>query len=191
MGQYYNPCFIEKNEKNEISILKYFETWDYQMGSKLMEHSYLKNPLVRTIEKELYKNPTRVVWAGDYADEEEGLEENLYMLCEYYDVKAMPKLVKFVEDPLKVPYRYLINHDKKLYVDKRILFGDKRDTENYGLYYHPLPLLTCEGNGRGGGDYHTELDIIGSWSRDLISVDNINYKRVGYTELDLTKHFIF
>ena len=36
---------------------------------------------------------------------------------------------------------------------------------------HPLALLTAEGNGRGGGDYEgTNMELIGSWSRDFISV---------------------
>jgi hypothetical protein len=35
-----------------------------------------------------------------------------------------------------------------------------------------LPLLTAEGNGRGGGDYRGENEnLIGSWARDIISVE--------------------
>jgi hypothetical protein len=36
---------------------------------------------------------------------------------------------------------------------------------------HPLPLLTVEGNGRGGGDLHDAPPIVGSWARDVISVE--------------------
>jgi hypothetical protein len=32
-------------------------------------------------------------------------------------------------------------------------------------------LLTVEGNGRGGGDYHTDSTLVGSWARDIISVE--------------------
>jgi hypothetical protein len=39
------------------------------------------------------------------------------------------------------------------------------------MAYHPLPLLTAEGNGRGGGDYRGESPLIGSWARDVISVE--------------------
>jgi hypothetical protein len=36
---------------------------------------------------------------------------------------------------------------------------------------HPLPLLTAEGNGRGGGDIEDAPPVIGSWARDVISVE--------------------
>jgi hypothetical protein len=37
---------------------------------------------------------------------------------------------------------------------------------------HPLSLLTAEGNGAGGGDYRGSNEIIvGSWARDVISID--------------------
>ena len=36
---------------------------------------------------------------------------------------------------------------------------------------HPLPLLTVEGNGRGGGDLGQPPSWVGSWSRDVISVE--------------------
>jgi hypothetical protein len=39
---------------------------------------------------------------------------------------------------------------------------------------HPLPLLTCEGNGRGGGDYYGEdtNNLVGSWARNIIEPTN-------------------
>ena len=44
-----------------------------------------------------------------------------------------------------------------------------------GAKIHPLPLLTCEGNGRGGGDFRgDEKGIVGSWARDVISVEKTN-----------------
>ena len=55
---------------------------------------------------------------------------------------------------------------KKEYVDKDIAPEDKE-----GWKVHPLPLLTCEGNGRGGGDYRLRNEFIGYWSRDRISVE--------------------
>jgi hypothetical protein len=63
-------------------------------------------------------------------------------------------------------YRYIINHSKKQFVDK---MASKAEEE--GMKYHPLPLLTCEGNGRGGGDYRGDSPLIGSWARDVISVE--------------------
>ena len=38
---------------------------------------------------------------------------------------------------------------------------------------HPLSLLTAEGNGRGGGDYNgPNMDMVGTWARDVISMEN-------------------
>ena len=49
--------------------------------------------------------------------------------------------------------------------------------------YHPLPLLVAEGNCRGGGDYNgINENIVGSWARDVISVEN-NIQE-GYTEFE-------
>ena len=46
-----------------------------------------------------------------------------------------------------------------------------------------VPLLVAEGNGRGGGDYHgINQIIVGTWARDVISVEN-NIQE-GYTELE-------
>lgn len=66
-------------------------------------------------------------------------------------------------------YRYIINHSKNLYVDKQ----NQPLLKSINYEIHPLPLLTCEGNGRGGGDYHgSNQHLVGTWSRDIISVDN-------------------
>ena len=40
-----------------------------------------------------------------------------------------------------------------------------------GWIIHPLPLLTCEGNGRGGGDFRGNNPWIGKWARDVISIE--------------------
>jgi hypothetical protein len=71
---------------------------------------------------------------------------------------------------------YVINHTKKSFVDKTKV--PNRD----GWRIHPLPLLTCEGNGRGGGDYRNDDKIVGSWARDLISVSST--KPEGFTEVE-------
>ena len=39
---------------------------------------------------------------------------------------------------------------------------------DYGRVIHPLPLLTANSNGRGGGDYHYENKYIGTWYADVI-----------------------
>jgi len=161
MGQYYLAIILgEEGQKPEI--IRIYMT-PFNCGMKLTEHSYLKNQFVNTFESLLapdgifYKS--RVVWAGDYADNEVGQEENLHEIA--FNQPNKDFTTKYQALILE-KNQYIINHTKKQYVDK-----EKHDK------YHPLPLLVAEGNGRGGGDYHgINQDIIGSWSRDVISVEN-------------------
>ena len=161
MGQYYYPIVLDENGKK---IIVWMCAHNYNNGLKLMEHSYLGNNFVSTFEFGLspegphYKS--RVVWAGDYADKEPDQEKNLYQMCdEYTMISPQVKETKM--------YRYIVNHNKKQFVDKTKV----PKQENFTL--HPLPLLTCEGNGRGGGDYRGESPLIGSWARDIISVEEV------------------
>jgi hypothetical protein len=61
--------------------------------------------------------------------------------------------------------KYLINHDKQEFVDK-----SKTPKDGDGWAIHPLPILTCEGNLRGGGDFRGDSPLIGAWARNRISV---------------------
>jgi hypothetical protein len=83
---------------------------------------------------------------------------------------------------------FIYNMDKKLYVN---ITKGKNSEENWnkGWMIHPLPLLTCNGNGRGGGDYrmNPELtgrgnyELVGSWSKDHIFTGSVLIP--GYDEL--------
>lgn len=174
MGQYYKPVILADNKKT-VKVFLY--SWDYSNGAKLMEHSWQGNNFVGAFEALIHKNPQRVAWAGDYADECKGRKTNLYYRC---DSRANEKLKVKLDFVLGARQsRYVINHSKKLFVDKaHTLKGAWR------MKIHPLPLLTAEGNGRGGGDYRQSdpNNLIGSWARDLISVDNCKPK--GYTEIE-------
>ena len=132
---------------------------NYANGAKLVEHSYIENDFMNAVEYLLSPNGafyrSRLVWAGDYADKEEGSEENLYRgsIDKSYTTPYVPK-----NPPQN---RYIVNHTLREYVDKQ------------GRQFHPLSLLTAEGNGRGGGDYHGSCeDLVGRWARHLISVEN-------------------
>lgn len=193
MGQYYRPIILINPDKLSIvealerhvrgednKMVGFLYSWDYGNGNKLMEHSYIGNHFVMAVESlftpegQFYKD--RLVWAGDYADEEEEEGLNLYLLaCEHESLKQEPKV------PRSTP-RFIINHTKRQYVDKR-----KVPSYSDGYRIHPLPLLTCEGNGRGGGDYRGDSELVGTWARDSISIEKV--KPVGYEELifDLTE----
>jgi hypothetical protein len=172
MGQYYNAIILNADGK----IAVWMNPHDFAEGAKLTEHSYLKNRFVLTVESCLTRESphykSRVVWAGDYADEEpEG--ENLHNQCTEYQL-IRPR------QPVDPKFRYLVNHTKKLFVDK-----EKVPSED-GWALHPLPLLTVEGNGRGGGDYRADENnpLIGSWARDVISVEEApQYEELAFTLL--------
>jgi hypothetical protein len=179
MGQYYKPVILgEKTEENHETVKAWVYSHEYGDGLKLMEHSYQGNKFVSTFEKQLSRTgehyKSRVVWAGDYADEEPGLkiinegkeyDANLHSLCDKKN-KIKPKVSE------TDTYQYILNHTKKLFVDKNKV-PEIKDWE--GAKIHPLPLLTCEGNGRGGGDFRgDEKGIVGSWARDVISVEKTN-----------------
>jgi hypothetical protein len=155
MGQYYKPISIDK--------MTFLYSHDYGNGLKLMEHSYIGNSLVNTVESLLapdgawHKNS--IVWAGDYADEEGDSTDNLY--TQIGDDSIEPKNMEE-----RSSGRYIVNHTKKEFVDKELLPSNKE-----GWKVHPLPLLTCEGNGRGGGDYRLDNEHIGTWARDQISIE--------------------
>ena len=154
MGQYYKPIILTKGKK---SIVGYWNSFKTNNGGKLMEHSYICNHLCNCVENYLIKNGGgRVVWAGDYADNEKGKDYNLYGLAEKelkYDCKDNSNA------------RFLVNVDKKEYVDLWDL------TTIDELTLHPLPLLTAEGNGNGGGDYHgIDNHYVGTWARDYIKL---------------------
>ena len=192
MGQYYRCIFLTEKNKPIASVSSY----DFGGGAKLMEHSWLKNSFVRFVERQLMVTPQRVVWGGDYADHEEPstltpmeikslVDEdsdywnaeklkaegvNLYSLADTigritYSESVKSKYEHDYREVAPLTAKYLINHDKKQFVDKT-----KTPKDAEGWQVHPLPLLTCEGNGRGGGDFRGESDLIGLWARNRISV---------------------
>ena len=196
MGQYYKPIFLSDNNKPILSATCY----DFGSGAKLMEHSWMLNPFVRFIENQLMLQAQKLVWAGDYADNENPEtitnKEIKALSCEdseYWNAEILKKegvnlysLSELVgkithdetipKDKSKYDYKYkkiaplqakyLINYDKKEFVNKT-----KVPKDSEGWQIHPLPLLTCEGNGRGGGDFRgDEVKLIGRWSRDKIGV---------------------
>ncbi len=173
MGQYYKAVNLDNME--------YVSSYDYENGAKLMEHSYIGNNFVEAVEFLLIDDgvnkarwaDSKIVWAGDYADPEED-GENIYS-------KAEGNGLKFLIEGVPENYPYLVNYDKKEYVDKRKCPQDKD-----GWTIHPLPLLTCEGNGRGGGDYRDDNDYVGSWARCVVNLTNEIPE--GFTEI--TPNFV-
>ena len=183
MGQYYVAVILGNKPDNgqPEQVRLCMTSYSYGIGAKLAEHSWIDNPYVEAFESLLTPegpaHMTRPVWAGDYADPEDPNDDydNLYTLAKQtteMDIPLPP--VTSTKD-----YPYIVNHDKKAYVDKR-----KQRPDQYGYIIHPLPLLIAEGNGRGNGDYEgTNMSMVGIWSRDIISVEKVVPE--GYTELEV------
>jgi len=158
MGQYYRACTKKESSKTWGAMISY----DYGNGAKLMEHSYIRNPYVSAVMDKLFRNPLQLVWAGDYADKEDEHKKNIFRICR----KLKPRVTQKHSNE---EFKYIINHTKRVFVD----ISNVQPNE-YGYRINPLPILTADGNGRGGGDYSgTNMELVGSWARDVISVDTI------------------
>ena len=154
--------------------MEWVSPYDYDNGAKLMEHSYIGNSFVEAVEFLLIDDGegnkgrwsgNKIVWAGDYANAEPLSGNNLYSLAEEKDKLKM--LIEAVPEN----YHYLVNWDKKQFVDKTKCNPINGVWNIKGLKIHPLPLLTADGNGRGGGDYNGEgIDYVGTWAKDRISL---------------------
>ena len=209
MGQYYKPIILNEDKKPIAFVYSH----SFGSGLKLMEHSWMKNDFVGFVEQILFNTPNRLVWAGDYADEDikltkdqikeilkenedyykknpetkerdlKNLRENGINMYDYasryaHEVSHSQEVENVyrhdfdLADPRK--FKYLINFDKKEFVDKtKVPVSNTSEWEGETIEWiiHPLPLLTCEGNGRGGGDFRGNgRDLIGRWSRDKIGV---------------------
>lgn len=183
MGQYYMPLLIGKDKK----ILR-FNSHHYDNGLKLMEHSWIGNRFVNAVLGHIVDNPMRVAWVGDYSESVDQTEFGngfiksnrsfMYYYRKAWGEKTSAPLVDGAEPfPLQTDNAgyFLVNHTKGCYIDLQnyveqngIFYGD--DKEPWCV--NPLPLLTCIGNGQGGGDYFEELGAgdVGTWAFDEISI---------------------
>ena len=188
MGQYYR--YIAEN--SDRTIVGEGDTL------KLMESAYLNNQELSIFLENLYGNPMRLAFVGDYARDEctpnpESLPDvllqtRLYTAC--WPKDGTPELMDLGGDMPPI-HRYIINHTKKLFIDtldyialtgfvegkaghnsagEEILTGKK----SYGFFtVHPLSILCAVGNGQGGGDYFGLNDkIAGSWAWDFIELSD-------------------
>lgn len=160
---------------------------------KMLEHCYQDNECVLAVDTLLredglwWKQP--FVWTGSYADEEPALmiadedssvknalrPANLYDYAQEHGDR-LPSVSRAESSNARC-CRYVLNHDKKEFVDISTLPVDA-----FGNKIHPMCLLVAEGNGRGGGDYKRRSDFngllidydkVGLWARDRISVQDM------------------
>ena len=198
MGQYYmayvkdgdgakvfcpqNAIYMTKNgikSAKEVEVHGFEDkdpnSWGYNFsGLKLMEHSWLENDFVNGVLESIWDNPCNVAWVGDYATDTNDFDE-------YYTEKVYKTVWGDRQDERERPFDevpkihrdgYILNLDKGVYIDLRryaSVAGFKPKWSKGIWTIHPLPILTCVGNGRGGGDYWgTCIDMVGSWAMDTL-----------------------
>ena len=198
MGQYYKAMVIGDHNKRYV-----LSSWDYDNGSKLMEHSYFTNEFVGAVDSLLLEHPMRVAWIGDYSDDvygdpyEKQMPHDKFM--SYYNAcwgkNQKPNFIVPAENIQDIQGMYLVNHTKKYVIDLNEYYEQnkwpekwmdyKTHTEMSSMYcIHPLPLLTACGNGRGGGDYRGKFhdySEVGTWAFDKLEYRHD--KPEGYTEV--------
>lgn len=185
MGQYYNILMKEENKNTVVYNRDLIVNGkkEYTMA-KLTEHSWWYNPMVNAIAEKIYltNNPVQVIWMGDYAcdfieenEEFNGITYNklqkLYERCWSDNKKTEP----LFSTEFTLNDTYLVNHTKKQYIDCSLYYKNSVMKDDWCL--HPLPLLTCIGNGLGGGDYryptdNSTTDLVGTWAYDKISISD-------------------
>ena len=194
MGQYYRAIAKKPNGRLDVynrDVIRNGKP-EYMMA-KLCEHSWWLNDFVNGVCLDVYnsKAPNRLAWIGDYADtflncfdlkEHNGLNQRqihrLYKRCWECDGRAV-ETTGFTLDGL-----FLINHTKKQYIDCAKFYNNSVMDDEW--CFHPLPLLTCIGNGLGGGDYcsptdESTEDYVGAWAWDEISI--ADKPVAGFTEI--------
>lgn len=191
MGQYYK-CMVMGNDGKAAGI----DSWAYNNGAKLMEHSYCGNGYVDAairmigVSEFLNGGPVRVGWIGDYADavldeiedpERRKVIETMYKAAwKYPEKEFVPAFDKTTlphhevppdVDGKKLPLYNRFSSVAGILVNcEKGLFVRCPEWDGETWFIHPLPLLTAVGNGQGGGDYSgTDMELIGSWAGDHVS----------------------
>lgn len=181
MGQYYKLAF-KHNDGQVVCNNRCIENHGYIMA-KLTEHSWMDNPLMVAVAREMYKNPMRLIWCGDYAEPEEVADETNGEV-EFRQIWGEDNTHKFKKAINEFDYdgKWFCNHDKKLAIplDEYIKQSSNKD----GWCICPFSLLTAIGNGRGGGDYDGDnVEYVGCWAWDFISIED--EKPEGYEMFDI------
>ena len=170
MGQYYRPI-VETTQGR--TVFNRDVDGEYTLA-KLLEHSYWDNTFCRAFAEKLVDTPTNVCWVGDYAEPEE-CEKLGFTYDEVWGENAKTVSVK-------KPYfsldegRYLVNQTRGEVVDLREYKRKAILTNPRWGIINPIPLLTCLGNGRGGGDFRknekSTNSYVGRWAWDVIYLTN-------------------
>ena len=170
MGQYFTPTIIDAAGRVTAAL----DPSDYGSGLKLFGHTRYDTNLMRAVELLLAADGgARLVWAGDYAEDDPATGTNLYFAAQ---PRHFVRFAGLVEDrdtaTTAVPggalsgtrwgtgpaMRFVVNADRREYLDNHQLLADSD-----GDRRTPLPILTCEGSGAPYSDF-----TMGRWARQRI-----------------------
>lgn len=201
MGQYYTPIIGNDNVKSPIKR----EIDGNYVLAKLMEHSWWFNDFVNAVSEMLYKNPQRLAWVGDYADDyatgstapdgqlslaSETSTAQIALRFEEVYGKDVSELTGLKTTAFNLNDKYFVNHDTKEYLDCNKYYKRCLAEDEYCI--HPVSLLTAVGNGYGGGDFsypkeESQLADVGKWTWNLLSIEDevpTGYNEVEYSFIE-------
>lgn len=190
MGQYYMP--VVGNEKGSYTKVYDRSVDGEYMCAKLLEHSWFGNLTMQNVAKLLHNKPQRLMWCGDYAENED-FKGDFKSLRNIPEETKIPKVGRiwgnrktfgFEGIGIGLDGKFFVNHEQKLFVDLDEFFIKSKDKDGWCLC--PISLLTAVGNNRGGGDYYDcniNFNQIGSWAWNLVEV--ADKAPEGYSKLDV------
>ena len=187
MGQYYRPVLANVEGEN-VKVYDRSVDGEYMMA-KLMEHSWIGNACLNHVAKRLYNTPKRLVWMGDYAEQEDfegdfkkdrNIPDNI-PAPDYKQAWETEQVRGFKGKGIDIDGKFFINHEQKSYVDIDEYIAKSNDSE---WVINPISLLTAIGNGRGGGDYGgINEEYVGKWAWNIVEI--ADSAPADYTKLDI------
>ncbi len=188
MGQYYLVANMDKQEV--LTVNGRFP------GMKLLEIATNESNSLAILNLAATQwKGNHIYLVGDYADllsKDEPFFNALRMWTDKLHITD--NLHDYVRDNFKKVdgdvsdkgYRFLYNHEKKIYLDLLHIPKSYESRFNYDFYISPLPLLIAMGNGRGGGDYWNpeNNNLVGSWCDSISSIEITRMPKdeLGYKE---------
>lgn len=189
MGQYFlpivlgpDPCSPDGKHAQEF-VRAWCDPIEYGAGLNIYEQADFHCGLVDAVEAMLsYQGPfwrSRFAWVGDYADpeyysvdhEHRLIPVTLYDIAQQQGHKKVPPAPLLAAEGAKL-VKYIVNNTKSL---AALAAPDH-------TCLRPLPLLTAVGLREEAP--LTNSGLIGSWARDVISVETFVPR--GYTLIDAT-----
>lgn len=149
MGEYYIATLLDTAGR----ITRAVHPLDYGTSERLGPQTREGTPFLLAVETLLaLDGGSRLVWAGDYADDEPGQDTNLYWAIRPHQFVRFAGLIddeagieaNAARPPIQPRLQtYVCNADRREYFDKRTL-----PVDHYHQRRNMLPALTAHGHGQ-------------------------------------------